>query len=140
MELKEKRMITIKEASDWFSIGVKSMLNYAKQGEGEYAVYVGNRYMILPDKFERHLMKSDEKAKENRTEGIIRVLGMRFVSAKAAAKLFTIGEKRMRSLAEMGEGNFSIHFGDRWLVSPDRLEEYLLAHCREWATETDDED
>lgn len=54
----EKYMLTIKEASEYFSIGVKKMRRLAEDNLGRFAVYSGNRYLIIRTKFEKFIEES----------------------------------------------------------------------------------
>lgn len=42
MPICEKYMLTIKEAAEYFNIGIKKMRRLAEDNEGEFAVYMGN--------------------------------------------------------------------------------------------------
>ena len=60
----EKYMLTIKEASEYFSIGVKKMRRLAEENEGSFALYLGNHYLIVRAKFEDYietLISKEEK-------------------------------------------------------------------------------
>lgn len=48
----EKYMLTIKEAAAYFNIGIKKMRRLAEDNLGSFAVYSGNRYLIIRSKFE----------------------------------------------------------------------------------------
>ena len=56
--LSEKYSLTIKEAADYFSIGVKKMRRLAEDNLGDFAVYNGNRYLVLREKFEDYLQRA----------------------------------------------------------------------------------
>lgn len=56
--ISEKYMLTIKEASEYFNIGVKKMRRLAEDNLGRFAVYSGNRYLIIRTKFERFIEES----------------------------------------------------------------------------------
>ena len=43
MPICEKYMLTIKEAAEYFNIGIKKMRRLAEDNEGEFAIYMGNR-------------------------------------------------------------------------------------------------
>ena len=79
LQLNQKRLISVKEAAELFSIGTKSMYQYAKDGEGQYSVSVGSRWLISPDKFEEYLLKPITELREeletNKNEQ-----GVRFVT------------------------------------------------------------
>ena len=54
----EKYALTIKEAAAYFSIGVKKMRRLAEDNLGDFAVYSGNRYIIIRSKFEEYLQRT----------------------------------------------------------------------------------
>ncbi len=56
--LSEKYSLTIKEAADYFSIGTKKMRRLAEDNLGDFAVYNGNRYLIIRDRFEAFLQQA----------------------------------------------------------------------------------
>ena len=45
MAVSEKYMLTIKEAAEYFNIGIKKMRRLAEDNEGEFAIYMGNSIM-----------------------------------------------------------------------------------------------
>lgn len=51
----EKYLLTIKEAGEYFNIGVKKMRRLAEENLGLFSVYSGNRYLINRTKFEEFL-------------------------------------------------------------------------------------
>jgi excisionase family DNA binding protein len=51
----EKYLLTIKEAGEYFNIGVKKMRRLAEENLGVFSVYSGNRYLINRTKFEEFL-------------------------------------------------------------------------------------
>ena len=53
--INEKYSLTIQEASEYFSIGVKKMRRLAEENVGRFSVFSGNRYLILQEKFETFL-------------------------------------------------------------------------------------
>ena len=56
--LNEKYSLTIKEAALYFSIGVKKLRRLAEDNLGDFAVYSGNRYLILRERFEDYLRRA----------------------------------------------------------------------------------
>lgn len=63
--ISEKYMLTIKEASEYFSIGIKGMRRMAEDNKGSFTVLMGNRYLIVRTKFEDYmdsLTKREEDA------------------------------------------------------------------------------
>lgn len=58
--LKDKYMLTIKEAAFYFNIGTKKMRRIAEDNLGNVAVLCGNRFLIVRPKFEEFILKSSE--------------------------------------------------------------------------------
>ena len=58
LPLSQKYMLTIKEASVYFNIGMKKLRRLAEENLGEFAVYSGNRFLINRTKFEAFLSKT----------------------------------------------------------------------------------
>ena len=54
----EKYLLTMKEASAYFNIGVKRLRRLAEDNMDAFGVYNGNRYMIIRQKFEKFLEES----------------------------------------------------------------------------------
>lgn len=60
-------MLSIRGASAYFNIGVKKMRRMTEDNEGEFSLFMGNRYLICQPKFEEYLqdsMKNPEKVRE----------------------------------------------------------------------------
>ena len=53
--VQEKYALTIREASEHFSIGIKKMRRLAEDNLGRFAIYSGNRYLIIRTKFEKFM-------------------------------------------------------------------------------------
>lgn len=49
--IQERYMISLKEASAYFHIGIKKMRRKAEDNEGGFALPLGNRYIICRPKF-----------------------------------------------------------------------------------------
>lgn len=58
LALNEKYMLSINEAGAYFNIGVKKMRRLAEDNLGVFAVYSGNRYLIIRTKFEEYLLNN----------------------------------------------------------------------------------
>ena len=65
--ISEKYMLTVREASEYFNIGIKNMRRMAEENTGFFAVFLGNRYLIVRKKFEEYMdsltMGKEEDAK-----------------------------------------------------------------------------
>ena len=66
----EKYSLTIKEAADYFGIGIKRLRRLAEDHLGTFSAYNGNRYLIIRADFEQYLKKSPimQKPKEEGDE------------------------------------------------------------------------
>ena len=53
----QKYTLTINEASAYFNIGIKKMRRLAEENLGVFAVFSGNRYLIIRTKFEEYLLE-----------------------------------------------------------------------------------
>ena len=54
--VKDKFLLTIKEASEYFSIGVKNMRRIAENHTDTFCIYQGNRFMIIRSKCEEYII------------------------------------------------------------------------------------
>ena len=57
----EKYMLSIREASEYFNIGIKNMRRMAEENTGSFAVFMGNRYLIVRAKFEDYMDSLTER-------------------------------------------------------------------------------
>lgn len=58
--INEKYTLTIREAAVYFNIGIKKMRRLAEDNLGRFAVYSGNRFLIIRTKFEKFIEESSE--------------------------------------------------------------------------------
>ena len=56
LKLNEKYMLTIREAAEYFNVGTKKIRRMAEDNEGDFAVFSGNRYLIIRVKFEEYMI------------------------------------------------------------------------------------
>jgi excisionase family DNA binding protein len=56
--LKEKYALTVTEASQYYNIGPRRLRLMADQHLGDFAVFSGNKYLILREKFEEFLKQT----------------------------------------------------------------------------------
>ena len=74
LRTREKYSLTIREASEYFCIGMKRMRRLAEAHLGTLSVYNGNRYLIIRAEFEEYLrsnpiIKDLEEEKMRRRTG-----------------------------------------------------------------------
>lgn len=56
--ISEKYLLTIREASAYFNLGIKHLRRLAEQNTDSFSIYNGSRYMIIRPKFEEFLAES----------------------------------------------------------------------------------
>ena len=56
--MNEKYTLSIKEAAEYFGIGIKKMRRLAEDHTSSFAVLSGNRYLIIRTKFEEFLQET----------------------------------------------------------------------------------
>lgn len=62
--IQEKFLITVPEAAKYFGIGTKQMRRLAENHLSDFAIFMGNRYLIVRPRFEEYViafMESGEK-------------------------------------------------------------------------------
>ena len=59
--IQDKYMLSIREASVYFNIGMKKIRRMAEDNEGEFALYFGNRFLICRPRFEEYLYELMKK-------------------------------------------------------------------------------
>ena len=55
MPIGEKYLLTIKETAEYFNIGTKKLRRIAEENLGDFAVFSGNRFLIIRTKFEKFI-------------------------------------------------------------------------------------
>ena len=63
LPIQDKFMLTIKEAAQYFGIGIKQIRRLAEDNLDSFAIVIGNRYMIVRPKFEEYIIDILETAK-----------------------------------------------------------------------------
>ena len=56
LPIQDKFMLTIKEAAQYFGIGIKQIRRLAEDNLDSFAIVIGNRYMIVRPKFEEYII------------------------------------------------------------------------------------
>lgn len=63
--IKDKYLLTIRETGAYFGLRTKYMRRIAEANEGDFAIFIGNKYMIIRRKFEEYM---DNIASKNTIE------------------------------------------------------------------------
>jgi len=53
--IKDKYLLTIREAGAYFGLGTKLLRRMAEENAGGFAIMIGNRYMIIRTRFEEYI-------------------------------------------------------------------------------------
>ena len=64
--VKDKFLLTINEASEYFNIGQKNMRRIAEDHLDSFSIFQGHRYLIIRSKFEEYIiscLKTEEGGK-----------------------------------------------------------------------------
>ncbi len=71
LPIQDKFMLTIREAAEYFGIGIKKTRRLAEDNLDSFAIIIGNRYMIVRPKFEEYIIGILEtKKNEQASEGL----------------------------------------------------------------------
>ena len=56
ISVQDKFLLTIKEASEYFNIGLKQMRRIAEEHQDSFSIYQGNRYLIIRSRCEEYII------------------------------------------------------------------------------------
>lgn len=56
MPVQEKYALTIREAAEYFNIGIKRMRQLAEENTDSFGLWSGNRFLIIRSRFEEYLL------------------------------------------------------------------------------------
>lgn len=59
--IKDKYLLTIREVGAYFGLGAKLLRRMAEENAGGFAIVIGNRYMIVRNRFENYLITLTNK-------------------------------------------------------------------------------
>ena len=125
----EKYSLTIKEAADYFGIGIKRMRRLAEDHLGTFSAYNGNRYLIIRADFEQYLKKSPimQKPKEEGDE-LKRVMleDKSIFNTEEAILFYDLSRRKFKKLL-MGDEElpFIALFRKRKIIIRSEFEEYM---------------
>lgn len=127
LAISEKYTLTIKEASQYFGIGVKKMRQLAESHLGTFSAYSGNRYLIIRTEFEKYLLTSPtmhkgkgEKLKRAQLEE------KEIFNPEEAIEFYDLSRRKFRRLLEEKEElPFVAFFGKRKIIIRSEFENYL---------------
>ena len=131
VSISEKYTLTIQEASAYFNIGVKKMRRLAEENTGRFAVYSGNRYLIIRARFEEHLQDfpmMNEPKRMNDEERAMRKAALNqkdYLTIQEAEEFFGLDRHKFHELIDSGPQDFVVTFRSRRLILREEFEKYL---------------
>lgn len=75
LDYKDKFILTIREASQYFNIGQKSMMRMAENYIGYLAVFEGNRYLVIRFRMEEFFFKGGIRQEKLMVEEMLKADG-----------------------------------------------------------------
>lgn len=81
--------------------------------------------MLYPLEIRLEDMTHENLQNQKSNEELVPIPKKYMLTFREAASYFNIGIKNMRRLCESNEGDFSIRWGNKYLICRQRLEEYL---------------
>ncbi|MBQ9211193.1 MAG: hypothetical protein IJ153_05770 [Clostridia bacterium] len=58
LPINQKYALTIREAANYYSIGMKRLRQMAEEHLGDFAIFNGNKYLIIRERFEEFLSQT----------------------------------------------------------------------------------
>ena len=128
----EKYSLTIKEAADYFGIGIKRMRRLAEDHLGTFSAYNGNRYLIIRAEFEAYLKKSpimQNPQEEGEELKRAQLEDKSIFNPEEAIIFYDLSRRKFKKLLE-GEDElpFVAFFKTRKIIIRDEFEEYMEEH------------
>ena len=129
MPINEKYMLTIREASAYFNIGIKQLRCMAQDNLGRYSVFVGNRYLIVRPKFEEFISGSSQLSSLQEQESARRTTLSRkdYLTPDEAVEFFGLSRRKFCALLDEGPGeqDFVLLYHSRRLIIRTEFEQFL---------------
>ena len=129
LPISEKYSLTVREAAEYFGIGIKRMRRLAEDHLGTFSAYNGNRYLIIRADFEQYLKKSPimQKPKEEGDE-LKRVMleDKSIFNTEEAILFYDLSRRKFKKLLEGDEElPFIALFRKRKIIIRSEFEEYM---------------
>ncbi len=123
----EKYTLTISEAVQYFSIGIKKMRCLAEDNLGVFSVYNGNRFLIVRAEFEKYLLKNPIM-EEEKEEGMKKVdlESKSIFNPEEAIVFYNLSRRKFKKLLdEQKDLSFVAFFRTRKLILREEFERYM---------------
>ena len=130
LPVSEKFGLSIKEASEYFGIGIKKMRQLAEKNPEEFAVFSGNRFIIIRPKFEEYLLNcSFEKEEIGKPvkRPVLEEKGL--LTVDETARCCHLSRQKLGQFLNRDEEYpFILFYGKRKLIVRDEFDAYLKKH------------
>ena len=131
LPVSEKYSLGIKEAADYFSIGIKRMRRLAEDNLGYFSAYNGNRFLIIRGKFEEYMQTNPilEEDEEIVLETLYDREALRdkdILNMEETVFLFKLSRRKFKKLLDEKEDlPFVALYRNRRIIIRGELERYL---------------
>ena len=123
----EKYSLSIKEAGEYYSIGIKKMRRLAEDHIGLFSAYNGNRFLIIRAEFEEYLKKNPILPDDNETDSIKAQLEHKTIfSPEEAVLYYGLSRRKFKQLIEANdELPFMAVFKKEYIIIREEFEKYM---------------
>ena len=130
LPVSEKFGLTINEASDYFGIGVKNLRHLAELNTEDYAIFNGNRFIIIRPRFEEYLLNcSAEKEELGAPVKKLSIGDKDLVNVDEAVRYYHLSRRKFSRFLDREEDYpFLVYYRKRKLIIRDEFEAYLKKH------------
>ena len=130
LPLSEKFGLSIKEASEYFGIGIKKMRQLAEKNQEEFAVFSGNRFIIIRPKFEEYLLNCSFEKEEIGKPVKRPVLEEKsLLTVDETARSYHFSRRKLAEFLNQAEDYpFIVFYRKRKLIVRDEFDAYLKKH------------
>ena len=125
-----KFCLTINEASEYFGIGIKKMRRLAELNTDDYAIFSGNRVIIIRPRFEEYLLNCSSEKEEVGMQMKKPVIGDKdLFNIDETARYYHLSRRKLtRFLNQDEDYPFIVFYRKRKLIIRDEYENYMERH------------
>ena len=127
LPVSEKFCLTIREASDYFGIGIKKMWRLAELNPEDFAVFNGSRLIIIRTRFEEYLLNCSYE-KEGLGRAVKKpVLGDKdLLTADETARFYGLSRRKLTQFLKPDKDyQFIVYYRKRKLIIRDEFDTYM---------------
>lgn len=130
LPVSEKFGLTIKEASDYFGIGIKKIRRIAETSPEDFAVFSGNRFIIIRPRFEEYLLNCSSEKEEVGKPAKKPLIGDKdLFTVDETARYYLLSRRKLTQFLNQDEDYpFIVFFRKRKLIIRDEFDVYMENH------------